>query len=70
MSADREACCSFFRNVFDAEAGAECGLYLESIRFLLTWIRRDLNSFISGIVSYFLLLPTAVRRTQQIQAER
>lgn len=45
MSADREACSSFFRNVFDAEAGAECGLYLESIRFLLTWIRRDFELF-------------------------
>lgn len=45
MSADREACSSFFRNVFDAEVGAECGLYLESIRFLLTWIRRDCKLF-------------------------
>lgn len=35
----------FFRNVFDAVAGAECGLYLESIRFLLTWIRRDCKLF-------------------------
>jgi len=45
MSADREACSSFFRYVFDAAACAECVLYLESIRFLLTWIRRDCKLF-------------------------
>jgi len=45
MSADREACSSFFRYVFDAAACAECVLYLESIHFLLTWIRRDCKLF-------------------------
>lgn len=40
MTDKREA---VFRDVPDAEAGVACGLRLDSVRFLLTRIRKDRN---------------------------